>query len=126
MDRQQPTRPLSTSARVHPPYLPYLHNASRTRAKGLKWLPPLAAIMTAGYAVSAYRDEMARQTTSPSSSTGSFASAERHTSAATPEQAAAEHRRRREAAMADAYGDRSSLEALERAVAVYEAQRGAR
>ncbi|AEO60948.1 hypothetical protein MYCTH_60397 [Thermothelomyces thermophilus ATCC 42464] len=126
MDRQQPSRLLSTSARVHPPYLPYLHNASRTRAKSLKWLPPLAAavVVTAGYAVSTYRGEIAGQATSSSSS--SSTSAEHHTSALSPEQAEAEQLRRREAAMADAYGDRSSLEELERAVAVYEAQRGAR
>jgi hypothetical protein len=41
------------------------------------------------------------------------------------EQAEAE-RRRRDAAMADAYGDRGSLEELERAMAVYEAQQGQR
>ncbi|KAL2176910.1 uncharacterized protein P884DRAFT_244732 [Thermothelomyces heterothallicus CBS 202.75] len=123
MDRQQSSRLLSTSARVHPPYLPYLHNASRTRAKSLKWLPPLAAVVvTAGYAVSTYRGEIAGLATSSPSSTSS----EHHTSALSPEQAEAEQLRRREAAMADAYGDRSSLEELERAVAVYEAQRGAR
>ncbi|KAK4244490.1 hypothetical protein C7999DRAFT_17258 [Corynascus novoguineensis] len=115
MSRQPPTRLLTTSARVHPPYLPYLHNASQTRGKSLKWLPPLAAVVTAGYAVSAYRNEIAAYQTSTSTTTADHLS----------EQAEAE-RRRREAAMADAYGDRGSLEELERAVAVYEAQRGGR
>ena len=36
MNRQPPSRLLTTSARVHPPYLPYLHNASN-RGKSLKW-----------------------------------------------------------------------------------------
>ncbi|KAH6856178.1 hypothetical protein B0I37DRAFT_412129 [Chaetomium sp. MPI-CAGE-AT-0009] len=114
MNRQTPTRLLTTSARVHPPYLPYLHNASRTGGKSLKWIPPLAAAVTAGYAVSLYRDAQG-----PSAQQGVFVTS------ATPseEQAAAERRRRQEAAMEDAYGDRGSLAELERAMAVYEAQR---
>ncbi len=40
------TRPLSTSARVHPPYLPYLaHNASRTKTASLKWYSPLPPLL---------------------------------------------------------------------------------
>ncbi|KAK4097237.1 hypothetical protein N658DRAFT_500621 [Parathielavia hyrcaniae] len=102
-NRQPTTRPLTTSARVHPPFLPYLHNASRSKSKGLKWIPPLAAVVTAGYAASSYHQ--ARET-------------------AAQQQADADaERRRHEALMADAYGDRDSLEALERAVAAYEAQR---
>ncbi|KAK4044132.1 hypothetical protein C8A01DRAFT_31734 [Parachaetomium inaequale] len=119
MNRQPTTttRPLTTSARVHPPYLPYLHSAASrsTKGKKLKWLPPLAAVVTAGYAVTSYRDAQAQSQLAASSSPSA-------------EQAEAAERRRqqREAAMADAYGDRDSLEALERAVAVYEAQRGGR
>jgi hypothetical protein len=43
MTPQPPSRLLSTHARVHPPYLPYLHSAaSRTNGKSLKWyFPPL-------------------------------------------------------------------------------------
>lgn len=115
---QPPSRLLTTSARVHPPYLPYLHNASRNRGKSLKWLPPLAAAVTAGLAVSRYRDSQAGF--SPSSSSGS---ATRSASSPAEEQAEAERRRRQEAAMEDAYGDRGSLAELERAMAVYEAQR---
>jgi hypothetical protein len=67
--------------------------------------------------VTSYRDAQLAASSSPSSS-----------SLSPSEQAEAAERRRqqREAAMADAYGDRDSLEALERAVAVYEAQRGGR
>ncbi|KAK3899913.1 N-acetylglucosaminyl-phosphatidylinositol [Staphylotrichum tortipilum] len=94
------TRSISTTTRVHPPYLVHIHNASRSRTtKTLKWIPPLAAVVTAGYAVASYR--------------------EAHTAAAA-EQAAEMERLRRNAAMADAYGDRGSLEELERAVRVYE------
>ncbi|KAH6632236.1 hypothetical protein F5144DRAFT_246095 [Chaetomium tenue] len=116
---QPPSRLLTTSARVHPPYLPYLHNASRNRGKSLKWLPPLAAAVTAGLAVSRYRDSLTiTANTSTTSSTSS--------PAAQQAEAEAERRRRhrqQEAAMEDAYGDRESLAELERALAVYEAQR---
>ncbi|KAK4145946.1 uncharacterized protein C8A04DRAFT_26106 [Dichotomopilus funicola] len=150
MNRQPPTRPISTSARVHPPYLPYLHNASRTKSRSLKWLPPLAAVVTAGYAVSSYRDgtqltftpgsfssssptspshlpSLSSSTSSPASSSPSSSSA-RYSSAVSPPtsgpaQQAEMERLRREAAMAEAYGDRGSLAELERAMAVYEAQR---
>ncbi|KAK4125738.1 hypothetical protein N657DRAFT_678794 [Parathielavia appendiculata] len=102
-NRQPSTRPLTTSARVHPPFLPYLHNASRSKGKGLKWIPPLAVVVTACYAASSYR--------------------EAHELAAQQQADTDTERRRREALMADAYGDRGSLEELERAVAAYEAQR---
>ena len=74
-------------------------------------LPPLAAVVTAGYAVTAYRNNT-------NNSNGQLS-----TQLLASEQAEAE-RRRRDAAMADAYGDRGSLEELERAMAVYEAQQG--
>ncbi|KXX78508.1 N-acetylglucosaminyl-phosphatidylinositol biosynthetic protein [Madurella mycetomatis] len=105
MNRPTSSRLLSTSARVHPSYLPYLHNASRNGVKGVKWVPPLVGAITAGYAVATYRE----------------AQAETHL--AQMQQAEVE-RRRKDAALADAYGDRSSLEELEKAMKVYEAQRG--
>ncbi|AEO66457.1 be624aa3-118b-4570-bdf8-cbaf52623467 [Thermothielavioides terrestris] len=110
MNRRPPStaRPLSTSARVHPSFLPYLHNASRSKARGLKWIPPLAAAVTAGYAATTYL---------------AGGEAEQQQLQQQQRQVEAEQQRRREAAMADAYGDRDSLEALERAVRVYEAQR---
>ncbi|OIW31714.1 hypothetical protein CONLIGDRAFT_641499 [Coniochaeta ligniaria NRRL 30616] len=99
-----PSKHFSTSARVHPSYLPYMHTSKA--AKGAKWIPPAVALAAAGYGVSAYRQ----------------AQMERHLAAA--EQDAAAERRRRQAAavLDDAYGDRSSLEGLERAMRVYEAQ----
>ncbi|KAK3989323.1 hypothetical protein QBC44DRAFT_291132 [Cladorrhinum sp. PSN332] len=109
MSRQQPSRLLSTSARVYPPYLPYL-NTVATRpspvTKNIKWLPPLAGVVAAGYAVVSYRG----------------AQIEKQMAAA--EQADLE-RRRKNIALADAYGDRSSLEELEKAMRVYEAQQKA-
>lgn len=95
------SRNLTTTARVHPSYLPYLNNASR--GTGVKWVPPLVAMVAVGYGVATYRE----------------AQIERHLAAA--EKADLE-RRRKNMALADAYGDRSSLEELEHAMRVYEAQ----
>ncbi|KAK4134440.1 hypothetical protein BT67DRAFT_379651 [Trichocladium antarcticum] len=108
MAAQPPSRLLSTHARVHPPYLPYLNNASRTSSKSMKWVTPLAAVVCAGYAVASYREAQvsARLAAADSAATATAA------------------QRRRDAQMADAYGDRGSLEALERAMRVYEAQQG--
>jgi hypothetical protein len=66
------------------------------------------ALACAGYGVSAYKQSQI----------------ERHPAAPSGDDlAAAETRRRQQAAMLDdAYGDRSSLEGLERAMRVYEAQ----
>lgn len=64
------------------------------------------AVIGAGYAAANYRQ----------------AHAEAALNRAEEEQAEAE-RRRRDAALAEAYGDRSSLEELQRAIEVYEAQR---
>ncbi|GAB1319385.1 N-acetylglucosaminyl-phosphatidylinositol biosynthetic protein [Madurella fahalii] len=105
MSHPTSSRLLSTSARVHPSYLPYLHNASRGGGKGVKWVPPLVGVITAGYAVATYREAQVEERL------------------AQAQQAEAE-RRRKDAALADAYGDRSSLEELERAMRVYEAQQG--
>jgi len=80
---------------LYPP-LPHLLSSSTLTHKFR--IPPVAAVVTAGYALTAYRETRA---------------AHQH------EQADLE-RRRRNAAMADAYGERDSLEELERAVRVYE------
>ncbi|KAK4159807.1 hypothetical protein QBC43DRAFT_293561 [Cladorrhinum sp. PSN259] len=109
MSRQQPSRLLSTSARVYPPYLPYLTTAAARPspvAKNIRWLPPLAGVVAAGYAVVSYRG----------------AQIEKQMAAAEQADLA---RRRNNMALADAYGDRSSLEELERAMRVYEAQQKA-
>ncbi|KAK3378858.1 hypothetical protein B0T24DRAFT_674695 [Lasiosphaeria ovina] len=97
-------RLLSTSARVHPSYLPYLHNASR--GQGMKWIPPIVALVGVGYGVTAYRD----------------AQVDKHLAMSVAAEQAEAERRRRESLLADAYGDRSSLEGLEQAMKVYEAQ----
>ncbi|KAB5572763.1 hypothetical protein GE09DRAFT_1217305 [Coniochaeta sp. 2T2.1] len=94
----------STSARVHPSYLPnYIHTASKS-AKAAKWIPPALAVAAVGYGVSAYRQQ-AQLDQIPAASEVA-------------------ERRRRQAALVldDAYGDRTSLEGLERAMRVYEAQ----
>ncbi|KAK3389790.1 hypothetical protein B0H63DRAFT_519023 [Podospora didyma] len=105
--QQTAKRLLSTSARVHPSYLPYLHNVSRG-PQTMKWVPPLVALVGVGYGVAAYRE-------------GQIEKHLAKTSAA--EQAEAE-RRRKNMILADAYGDRGSLEELEHAMRVYEAQQG--
>ncbi|KAK4228586.1 hypothetical protein QBC38DRAFT_361562 [Podospora fimiseda] len=109
MSRQQPSRPFSTAARVYPPYLPYLSTAATRPSpvtRNIKWLPPLAGVVAAGYAAVSYRG----------------AQIDKQMAAA--EQADLE-RRRKNLQLADAYGDRSSLEELERAMRVYEAQQKA-
>ncbi|KAJ4289405.1 hypothetical protein N0V88_006885 [Collariella sp. IMI 366227] len=101
MNRQPHSAP-SPPTPASTPYLPYLHQATQQtkRGKNLKWIPPLAAVVTAGYAVATYR------------------SAQLEARLAEEQQADAA-RRRRDALMADAYGDRGSLEELERAMRVY-------
>ncbi|KAK3680569.1 hypothetical protein B0T22DRAFT_439196 [Podospora appendiculata] len=104
----QSTRPLMTSARVHPSYLPFIHNASRSTGKGMKWVPPLVTLVGVGYGVAAYRE----------------AQIGKHLASAAAADKAEAERRRKNAALADAYGDRNSIEALEHAMRVYEAQQG--
>ncbi|KAK4213702.1 N-acetylglucosaminyl-phosphatidylinositol [Rhypophila decipiens] len=120
MNNQQPKRPLTTHARVHPPYLPYLSNAS-SRGKGAKYLPPLLAAVALGYGVTAYREAQIERHLSPHSPT-SYSSATLPTEKET--QAEFEKRRKKFNELADAYGDRNSLEELEHAMRVYEAQQG--
>ncbi|KAK0636986.1 hypothetical protein B0T17DRAFT_482283 [Bombardia bombarda] len=117
--QQPPSRLLTTSARVHPSYLPYLHNASRG-AKGAKWVPPLVALVGVGYGVASYREtQITRHLSSTSTSVPAA------TTSAMMDATDVEKRRLKKAnALADAYGDRSSLEELEHAMRVYEAQQG--
>ncbi|KAK1773255.1 hypothetical protein QBC45DRAFT_340328 [Copromyces sp. CBS 386.78] len=103
MNRQQPSRLLTTSARVYPSALPHLYQASNKSTKGLKWLPPLVGILAVGYGITTYHE------------------AQMEKRVASMEQAELE-RQRRANMLADAYGDRGSLEELERAVKAYEAQ----
>ncbi|KAK1755443.1 N-acetylglucosaminyl-phosphatidylinositol [Echria macrotheca] len=106
MNHVPPTRPFSTSARVHPSFLPYISNASR--GKGLKWIPPLAGLVAVGYGVASYREAQIEKQLEKS---------------AAVEKAELEQRRKY-TALADAYGDRTNLEELEHAMRVYEAQQG--
>ncbi|KAL1840286.1 hypothetical protein VTJ49DRAFT_664 [Mycothermus thermophilus] len=114
MSRRPATRLISTSARVYPPYLLQLHTASRKTGRTLKWLPPLAAAaVTAGYAATAAYQNL------------SDATAE-HNDAQHQHHRHMDGRHQEAEALADAYGDRGSLEELERAISLYEAQRGRR
>ncbi|KAM7195797.1 hypothetical protein V8F20_007367 [Naviculisporaceae sp. PSN 640] len=121
MSNQQFKRPLTTHARVHPSYLPYLSNAS-TRGKGAKFLPPLLAAVALGYGVTAYREAQIERHLSSRPSVTAYSSAALPTEKET--EAEFEKRRKNFNQLADAYGDRSSLEELEHAMRVYEAQQG--
>jgi hypothetical protein len=92
-------RPFSTATQVHPGYLPALHKSRRVEKK-----LAVAAITAAGigYGMSKYRQHQDGQRL-----------AQELSEAAT---------RKRSETMMDAYGDRGSLEALEAAVRMYEAQ----
>ncbi|KAK3318836.1 hypothetical protein B0H66DRAFT_603401 [Apodospora peruviana] len=116
MNRLQPAsnkRPLMTSARVHPSYLPYVHNAAR--GKGAKWVPPLLAAVAVGYGVTTYREAQIQKHLSAISNVPMPAQ---------ESEVEFEKRRQKANALADAYGDRTSLEELEHAMRVYEAQQG--
>ncbi|KAM7214218.1 hypothetical protein V8F06_010407 [Rhypophila decipiens] len=84
-------------------------------------LPPLLAAVALGYGVTAYREGQIDRHLSSHSPT-SYSSATLPTEKET--QAEFEKRRKKFNQLADAYGDRSSLEELEHAMRVYEAQQG--
>ncbi|KAM4066994.1 hypothetical protein HRG_001004 [Hirsutella rhossiliensis] len=94
-------RSFSTSARVHPSFLPHLRNSRRMP---YRWFVSVAAISGAAYAAKGWLDR---------------AGARRSQDAERAERDAAERQRRNDALM-DVYGDRSNLEALEQAVKFYE------
>lgn len=96
-------RGFSTSARVHPSFLPHLRRSGRMP---FRWLKPLAALSVAGFAAKTYVD-----------GDGAHAASRQQA-----ERDDAELRRRNDALM-DVYGDRSSLDALEKAVEYYEKRR---
>ncbi|KAJ6445505.1 fructose-bisphosphate aldolase [Purpureocillium lavendulum] len=97
-------RSFSTSARVHPSFLPHLRHS---RHMSFRWLKPIIAVSVAGFAVKAYVDAAGRRRAAQ------MLAAERD----------AAERLRRDNALLDVYGDRSSLEALEKAVEFYEKRR---
>ncbi|PHH76007.1 hypothetical protein CDD82_4192 [Ophiocordyceps australis] len=94
-------RTFSTSARVHPSFMPRLSLLASNR---LRWIPVAVAssMFATGtvYAASSYRQHRIEQ------------DAEREAQEA--------QRRRQHESLMDVYGDRSSLEELERAVKYYE------
>ncbi|PWI69300.1 hypothetical protein PCL_00947 [Purpureocillium lilacinum] len=97
-------RSFSTSARVHPSFLPHLRHS---RHMPFRWLKPILAVSIVGLAVKTYADVAGRR---------------RDARLLAAERDAAEQQRRNNALM-DVYGDRSSLEALEKAVEFYEKRR---
>ncbi|KAH7347636.1 hypothetical protein B0T11DRAFT_143276 [Plectosphaerella cucumerina] len=94
------SRPFATSAKVHPNILPFL----QTRRSAARWLPPIVGVAAAAYAANTYRESAALRRE---------AEMERQ----------AHERRRMQTELMEAYGDGESLDALERAVAVYESQK---
>jgi hypothetical protein len=90
---------------VCPLPLPYL---SLTQLTKHPRIPPIAGLVAVGYGVSAFRE----------------AQIEKHLSQAKEAEQAELMQRRKNMVLADAYGDRTNLEELERAMRVYEAQQG--
>ena len=73
-----------------------------------KRVPPLVGLIATGYAVATYREGQV----------------EKHLAQSAAAEKTDAEQRRKFTALADAYGDRTSLEELERAMRVYEAQQG--
>ncbi|KJZ73272.1 hypothetical protein HIM_07276 [Hirsutella minnesotensis 3608] len=94
-------RSFSTSARVHPSFLPHLRNSRR---RPFRWAISGVALTVAAYASKRWLDS----------------SSERHAEHAERAEREAADLQRRNDALLDVYGDRSSLEALEQAVQFYE------
>lgn len=98
---QQQQQPFSTAARIHPNIVPLL----RPRPKmPLGWAKPVAAAVVVGYGVKSYLD---------------VANNRRTAHAEAMEREAADLKKRNEMLL-NMYGDRSSLEELEKAIEYYE------
>ncbi|KAI7776749.1 hypothetical protein LA080_004467 [Diaporthe eres] len=82
--------------------------AARRGLAGVRWVPTIFAMVCIGYGVSAYRRN---QIETYLSRTADFEKQDMN-------------RRRRSTVLMDAYGDKSSLEDIERAMAIYESQQG--
>ncbi|CAN8101726.1 unnamed protein product [Discula destructiva] len=101
-------RAISASARVYPPIPPMPNTSAFAGRRGLanvRWVPTIFALVSIGYGVSVYRRDGGH-----------------YVDTADRDRMEVE-RRQREAVMMDAYGDKSSLEDLEKAMAFYESQR---
>ncbi|KAF6814043.1 hypothetical protein CMUS01_08076 [Colletotrichum musicola] len=97
---KQASRSFSTNARLPPSYF-----LQTPRRLAMRWIPPTVAVVAVGYGLNTYRQSMVQ----------------RRIAVAEAERQAVEERKRA-AKLLDAYGDRSSLEELEKAMQVYEAQ----
>lgn len=95
------TRVFSSSAKVHPSFLPHLRQSRRAP---FRWLRAALLLSTSAVLVSFYVDSVrARESMDITAAERSFAESQ--------------HRNN---ALLDAYGDRSSLEELEKAIQFYE------
>ncbi|TDZ20948.1 hypothetical protein C8034_v011702 [Colletotrichum sidae] len=94
---RQATRSFSTNARAPPSF--FLQTPRRI---AMRWIPPTLAVVAVGYGLNTYRQTMVQ----------------RRAEAAAREL----EERKRSLKLLDAYGDRSSLEELEKAMAAYESQ----
>ncbi|TKW49959.1 hypothetical protein CTA1_11194 [Colletotrichum tanaceti] len=98
---RQASRTFSTNARM-----PSIYFMQTPRRIVMRWIPPTVAVVAVGYGLNVYREGMVQR---------------RLARTAAAEKQAIEDRKRATMLM-DAYGDRSSLEALEKAMEVYESQ----
>ncbi|OLN88182.1 hypothetical protein CCHL11_00116 [Colletotrichum chlorophyti] len=98
---RQASRAFSTNAGAPPSYF-----LQTPRRLAMRWIPSTVAVVAVGYGLNAYRESMVQR---------------RLAMAAEAEKQAIEDRKRA-AKLLDAYGDRSSLEELEKAMQVYESQ----
>ncbi|KAF7544005.1 hypothetical protein G7Z17_g10295 [Cylindrodendrum hubeiense] len=96
-----PRQPFSTAARIHPNIVPHLRPRRRMPTG---WVKPVAAVVVVGYGVKTYLD---------------MAQNRRQAQIEYMEREAASHKQRNEMLM-DMYGDRSSLDELEKAIEFYE------
>ncbi|KAH6970793.1 hypothetical protein BGZ61DRAFT_360978 [Ilyonectria robusta] len=96
-----PRQPFSTAARIHPNIVPHLRPQRRMRPG---WVKSVAAVVVVGYGVKTYLD---------------MAQNRRRAQMEYMEREAATRKQRNEMLM-DMYGDRSSLDELEKAIEFYE------
>ncbi|KAJ3495781.1 hypothetical protein NLG97_g3143 [Lecanicillium saksenae] len=95
-------RPFSTSARVHPNVLPHLRTTPRRSP--MRWVPTIVGLSVVGIGAKVYIDSVREKR-------------ERMLEARYQED---RERQRRNDMLLDVYGDRESLEGLEKAVQFYE------
>ncbi|PSR82380.1 hypothetical protein BD289DRAFT_483896 [Coniella lustricola] len=104
-------RMISATTRVYPPIPPMSppgisSTAARRGLANIKWVPTMFALVSIGYGISTYRRGQL----------------ERYSARTAELERQEAERRRANALLMDAYGDGSSLEGVEKAMALYEAQ----